>query len=144
MLRNATSLEAFMGMRYEFLTLQTNSKSRANLYLKGQAGFLTVARNGQDVVDLHEYGVGLVATTGPFTGSHLEIGRGRSDIFREHRRSRTKFDGFATWKMGGAETWHGIQPFIQIIVDGDLGFGADSVQSYFGLQFDVRKLFKSQ
>jgi len=38
--------------------------------------------------------------------------------------------------------WHGIQTFTQISVGVDLGFGADSVQNYFGLQFDVKRLFK--
>jgi hypothetical protein len=38
--------------------------------------------------------------------------------------------------------WHGIRPFNQVTMDADLGNGADSVQSYFGLQFDVKKLFK--
>ena len=142
MLRNATSLEAFMGVRYEFLTVRPGSNTRANLYFKGQAGFLTVAKNGQDVVDLHHYGVGLIATTGDFTGSYVEVGRGRSDIFHDNKRSRTKIDGYATWKMTNDDRWGGIQPFIQITVDADLGYGADSVQNYFGLQFDVKRLFK--
>ena len=42
-LRNATSLEGYMGLRYEFWNLNPDSDSPANLYFKAQAGFLSVA-----------------------------------------------------------------------------------------------------
>lgn len=42
-LRNATSLEGFMGFCYEFRGLQQRSDNPANLYFKAQAGFLDVA-----------------------------------------------------------------------------------------------------
>jgi hypothetical protein len=146
-LRNATSLEGFMGLRYEFMSLNQKSDiARANLYLKAQAGFLTVARNGNDVVDLHHVGLGVILTRGVFRDSYLEAGRGRSDLFIDHRRSRTKIDGYVTWALvdeGDHPRWSGIRPFVQITMDADLGPGADSIQSYYGFQFDIRSLFKA-
>ena len=148
MLRNATDLEAFMGLRYEFLTLNPTG-IRANVYVKAQAGFLTIAKNGNDAVDLHHVAAGLMFTNGNFTGSYVEVGHGRSDFFDENRHRRIKFDGYATWPMpemtiAGVNIWAGIQPFAQINIDVDGRSGADSIQNYYGFQFDVRKLFRTK
>lgn len=45
-LRNATSLEAFLGGRYEFKQVRGETNAPVNLYLKAQAGFLTVTGAG--------------------------------------------------------------------------------------------------
>lgn len=140
MLRNASSLEAFAGFRWEFLPLQSGNDSQAAMYLKTQFGFLTVEGGGGDVVDLHHAGIGAKAVSGPFRSSHLEIGYGRNDLFLRNRNSRFKIDGYLSIspkaipiirKLAGES----VRPFAQIVADVDLGTGSDSVQSYFGLDF---------
>lgn len=140
-LRNATSLEAFMGVRWEFFTLQPASDSPANLYLKAQAGFLSVANIGGDVVDSHHVGMGIIAVKGNFVGSYVEAGWGRTDLFLDNPRDRWKLDGFLSFKILPGKIGEVMKPFAQITVDSDLGPGSDSVQTYLGVDFDVSNLF---
>jgi hypothetical protein len=134
-IRNATSIEGFTGLRWEFLTLQDGGKSPANLYLKGQLGFLKVSGSPDDAVDMHHVGLGAIATKGGFQGSYLEAGFGRSDLYGIKSRDRWKFDGYLSRQLGES----GVSFFTQIVVDSDFGKGSDSVQTYFGLEFDLRK-----
>lgn len=51
-------------------------------------------------------------------------------------------DGYLTWKPG----WKsldaaGLRPFVQMTVDSDYGPGADSIQTYVGLSFDLDRIF---
>ena len=133
-LRNATSLEAFAGLRWEFLTLQTRSISPANVYLKAQAGFLTVSGSADDVKDIHHIGLGAITTKGVFQGSYLEVGFGRTDLFAEKSKDRWKVDGFLSRYIG-----KGVSFFAQMTVDADVGSGSDSVQTYIGFDFDLRR-----
>lgn len=142
-LRNASSLEAFMGARWEFFTLQADSDSPANLYFKTQYGFLTAKGGGDDVADVHQYAaLGLVGIKGRFEGSYLEIGYGRTDLFQANPKKRWKIDGLLSWKLPlkAISTW--MQPFAQMTVDSDFGRGSDSIQTYLGLDFDLDQLFK--
>ncbi len=141
-IRNATSLEAFAGLRWEFASVQMKAFDTANLYLKGQAGFLTVAGSADDVKDAHHVALGAIATKGNFQGSYLEFGFGRTDLFAEKPRDRWKVDGFLSWPLPGKLGDWGARFFVQMTVDADLGSGADSVQSYFGFDFDLRKVSK--
>ena len=52
-LRNASSLEGYMGVRWEFAQLNKSLVSTARAYLKAQAGFLTVRDGIDDVYDVH-------------------------------------------------------------------------------------------
>jgi len=134
-LRAATSLEAFTGLRYEFLTLGNGSSSPANLYLKGQLGFLKVSGRPDDAVDVHHVGLGLTTTKGRFIDSYLEAGFGRTDLFERKRKDRWKLDGLLSIDIG-----RGVSFYTQILVDADAGFGSDSVQSYYGFSFDLKKV----
>jgi hypothetical protein len=139
LLRKATSLEAFLGLRFELAIIQRADADAAKLYLKAQAGFLTVAKSGGDVLDSHHVGLGLLAVKGRFAGSYLEVGFGRSDVFLEHTRRRLKIDALLSMgKAGGSGV---IRPFVQFTVDSDLGSGADSIQSFLGVDFEVGRLF---
>lgn len=142
-LRNASSLEGFAGLRYEFLELQGKSPSAANAYFKTQYGFLTVSGNAGDVVDLHQYAaLGAIVKKGKFMDSYLEVGFGRTDLFGFKSKDRWKVDAMLTWEWevpGPGKIV--VYPFAQITVDADFGGGSDSVQSYIGLAFDVDKLF---
>lgn len=142
MLRNASSLEAFAGLRWEFATLRAAGDHPARAYVNAQFGFVSVAGSGSDVMDLHHLGLGLMAVNGRFSGSRLEAGYGRSNFFLQRRNNRLKVDGYLTWKPG----WKsldavGLRPFIQMTVDSDYGPRADSIQTCVGLNFDLDRIF---
>jgi hypothetical protein len=140
-LRNATSLEGFMGFRWEFLGLQQKSSSPANLYLKGQAGFLDLAGAPGSALDLDHVALGAVTTKGRYEDSYLEVGFGRSDMFSTARRKRVKVDRFLQRSLADMGKLSAVSMFVQLLVDTDLGRGSDAIQSYIGLNFDLGKLF---
>ena len=135
--RKATSFEGFTGLRLELLSLRRESTDAAStLYVKGQLGFLTVGGQGGDVRDIHHAGLGLMLTNGPLVGSYFEIGRGVNDVFLDGRK-RFKLDALLLF-----DTRRAVTPFAQLVVDTDMGNGPDSIQSYFGFDIDVRRLFR--
>lgn len=133
-LRNARALEAFVGARYEFPRGDGNGR----FYLKTQAGFLNVAGAGTDIVDNHTFlAAGYLSADSRFEDSYVEVGFGKSDIFDSYENRRFKFDGFLTAPLAGSNTanW-----FLQMTVDSDFRSGPDSIQIYFGVDFDLRQL----
>jgi hypothetical protein len=141
LLRNASSMEGSLGLRYEFLPLQIGGRHPARLYVKGQLGFLAIPASGAGAFQVHHLGLGAVSTAGGFAGSFLEAGYGRNDVFVSNRYRRFKFSGLLTWHAGSFETL-GIKPFVQLFVDSDLSRGAASVQTFLGLSFDLSKVFE--
>ena len=135
-IRNASSLEAFTGLRYEFATLNKESQYPARVYAKAQAGFLKVVGRPDDVVNLHHIGLGAILTKGSFSGSYIEAGVARNDLFQSKRNGRLLVDALVSREIGA-----GVSFFAQMILDSDLGPGADSVQSYFGFDFDLNEMF---
>ncbi|MBM3786145.1 MAG: hypothetical protein FJW30_17435 [Acidobacteria bacterium] len=136
-LRNATSLEGHAGFRYEFLGLQQQSSNPANLYVNAKAGFLNVAGLGADLANLSHIGIGAVATKGDFQDSHLEVGVGRSDLYKVNPNRRLKIDGYIQRTL--PRTGNALSFFVQMLVDADGGKGADSVQTYVGVNIDLAK-----
>jgi hypothetical protein len=136
-IRNASSLEGYMGLRYEFLTLQPGSGSPANVYLKAQAGFLTVA-GASSLKDIHHLGIGAVVTKNDYSGSYLEVGWGRNDLFQSRPRGRWQIDGYLQRRIASTP----FSFFAQVVVDTDLGYGADGVQSYIGFNLSLDQLVK--
>lgn len=133
-LRNARALEAFLGARYEF----AKGKGNGRFYLKSQLGFLDVAGAGVDVVDSHTYlAGGFLSDDTRFRRSYVEVGLGKSDIFHSKENRRFKFDGFLTAPLSDARA---TQWFLQMTVDSDFRSGPDSIQIYFGLDFDLRQM----
>ena len=137
-LRNATSLEGFVGLRWEFATLHRGHDATAKPYLKAQAGFLAVSGGSGDLLDTHHFGLGLFAAKGRFEHSFLEVGIGTNDAFREHRRPRLYIEGLLSWKV---KDFEGIRPFARVTIDSDLGGGSDALQTYLGVHFDLSHLF---
>jgi hypothetical protein len=144
-LRGATSLEAYVGLRYEFPhLLQADTETPIRLYTKAQAGFLTVEGGGGDVVDMHQIAVGATAVNGIMAGSYLDLGVGRNDLFHKRRGHRAKIDGYLSvdphyipfFDKAFTQPGARITPFVQFIGDFDLGHGSDSIQTYFGLNFN--------
>ena len=155
-MKNATSFEGYFGLRWEFLGLhQTENDmpevATANLYLKAQLGLLAVTPNrdeqpaiaargaGSDAIDNHLVAIGLIATNGPMEGSYFEAGFGRTDLFLQHPKDRWKFDALLVIPIP-KQDW--LTGFAQVTVDSDFGSGSDSIQSYFGIDFDVARLWK--
>lgn len=141
MLRNATSLEAFGGFRWEFRQISAaDAEAVAAVYLYGQYGLLTLAGNGGDVLDLSRYGGGVRCIGGALHGSRLEIGTGQSDFFFDHHQWRFKVNAELDW-VNEAMKSRGMGMFTEIAIDSDCGPGSDSVQSYLGFDFDLAHFF---
>ena len=92
------------------------------------------------MADAHHIALGIQAASGRFQDSYLEAGFGKTDLFERRPGRRFKFDGFLSWRINGLSDILGIFPFAQITVDADFADGPDSIQSYFGLDLDMRCL----
>jgi hypothetical protein len=137
LLRNATSLEAYLGVRMELGRVNLPGRHPAALYINFQPGFLEVAGSDGDAKASHHLGLGARAVGGRMKGSYLEIGFGKTDLFILNRNRRFKFDGMLVRELP-----RGFSLFAQLFADVDMRDGSDSIQSYFGLNFDVGNLFK--
>ena len=138
-LRRASSLEAFMGVRYEFLPLNFTDINPSTIYLKSEYGFLTVSKSANDLVDDHQWlALGAVATGGRFQDSFLEMGFGRTDLFAAKSRDRWKITGYLEFPTP-IERMKG---FAEMTADTDFGHGSDSVQTYVGITLDLDRLFR--
>jgi hypothetical protein len=139
-LRNASSLEAFVGARWEFKDLNLVSgapgPNTVKAYVKGQLGFLAVEQSGGDALNVDHVALGLRAVRGRFRDSYFEAGFGRSDLYEVHRNSRLKIDGMLNIDVGLAAAF----PFVQMVVDADGRSGADSIQTYMGVALDLDNL----
>lgn len=135
MLRNATSLEALVGVRLELRSLNLPGRHPAVVYASLQPGFLEVAGSDGDAKAMHHVAVGARSVGGPRQGSYLEIGFGKTELFVKNRNRRWKIDGMLQQTIAG-----GFSLFAQLFADVDLADGADSIQSYFGLGFDVQAI----
>ena len=140
MLQNASSLEAFTGMRWEFPAIRRMGVDSARPYINVQFGFLSVAGTGSGAILMNHAGLGLVITTGRFTHSHLEAGLGRTSLFLRDPNRRLIVDGYLEWQSKVFSVVKA-RPFVQMTVDSGLGSGADSVETYLGLKFDLDKIF---
>ena len=137
-LRNAGSVEANVSLRLEFLELNRSSLSPAALYGQVKLGFLSVAGSDGDAALFNTYSIGLIATGGRFGGSYLDAGFGRSEIYREFPNKRFKVDGLLSIELAGVST---MRPYIQMTIDADLRGGPDSIQTFIGIDFDLRSIF---
>jgi hypothetical protein len=159
-LENATSLEAYAGFRYEFVTLQANADTPAKLYATGRWGIMMLsgtARTGtvttgtaaqplaiqtNHAYQNHYVGVGLLMPKGKFDGSFLEVGWGLTELFSHGNVlggwNRLKIDGALSVKLAGP-----MYGFLQMYSDFDpIYHGSDSVQTFFGVSFAVPEIFR--
>ena len=137
LLRNATSLEAYVGVRVELGQINMPGLNPAAIYVNFQPGFLEVAGSDGDAKASHHIGIGAQAVGGSMQGSYLEFGFGKTDLFIVNRDRRYIFDGMLVRKLGDT----GFSMFAQLYADVDMKDGSDSIQTYFGLNYDVSKLF---
>ncbi|MEA2344420.1 MAG: hypothetical protein QOF63_2589 [Thermoanaerobaculia bacterium] len=142
-LRKASSLESYVGLRYEIplKNPRTGDIGSGRFFLASQLGFLTVAGTGGDIVDNHTWiSAGLMNVNGRFSGSYLQAGVGKTDLFHDHKNARFKVDGFLSMTFTKADV---VRPFLQMTVDSDGRGGADSVQSYFGIDVNFGPTIKA-
>ena len=152
-LQHASTIEAHIDPRLEFLTLQPDSDLPTKVYVTARFGFLDL-EGAPKVFNSDSVGLGLLAPSGVFRNSLAQVAWGRSEQFQSNSSwNRLKIDGILAfdimpgladrlqfWKrLGGAS-----RVFIGISVDRNPGGpGPDSVQSYVGIDFDLRRAFSA-
>ena len=139
-LEHASSIEALVAPRLEFKTLQLGSDSPARLYAMANFGFIALERAPSVYKSFH-YGLGLRTVDGTFEGSYLEIGLGPNELF-SGSKTRLKIDGLVSFSLD-AVPGVGEAPrfFVQMFIDNNLNDGADSVQTFFGIDLDLKRAF---
>jgi hypothetical protein len=157
-LDNATSMEAYAGFRYEFLTLQAGEETPAKLYAAARLGVMMLngeASSGSSTSSTataaqvfkanhayrtHHVGLGLLIPKGTFEASYLEVGWGVTELFDQAGVAR----GWRRLKIDGALSFRitdGLYGFAQIYSDFDpRGPSADSVQTFYGVSFGIGEL----
>ncbi|HET9359590.1 MAG TPA: hypothetical protein VFO58_07570 [Vicinamibacterales bacterium] len=140
-LEHATSLEAFINPRLQFLRLQTHSESPVVLYVTGRLGFIALD-GAPSVFKNHEVGAGFLLDGGPFQGSYLDFGWGKNELIADARWNRLKIDGTLVFSLERLLKNGATGFFIRLRVDNDLrGESADSIQTSYGMSFDLGGLF---
>jgi hypothetical protein len=138
-LADSTSVEAYVAPRLLFAQLQKAATTPTRLYATARFGFIALA-GAPRVYKNHHLGLGLMADDGPFAGSRVEFGWGMNELLSGRSWKRFKVDGLVTFpvpKMG--DTAHF---FIQMFIDNDLkGNTPDSIQSFMGIDLDIRRFF---
>lgn len=139
-LERASSIEALVSPRLEFKTLQLGSDAPARLYIVGNLGFIALERAPSVFKNFH-LGTGLRTAAGTFEGSYLEVGFGRNQLFSGNRM-RLKIDGLVSFNLDAVPLM-GEAPrfFVEMFIDNNLRAGADSVQTFFGIDLDLKKAF---
>ena len=135
-LRNATSLESVLGLRWESTPFQN---SNAVSYLKLQAGFVAVQDDIDDVAEISHVGVGWRIRSGQYRNSFIEIGVGKNDLFLERNTDRIKVNArlvkegllSGLFNIGGSKA----KGFVHLSVDVDGHSGPDTIQTYLGLAY---------
>jgi hypothetical protein len=143
---HATSLEAYLAPRFEFLTLQRGTTFPSKLYATVRFGVLMLTDQGSKAFDVHHAGLGLRAPVGPFRGSYLELGWGKSDMFvstpGRNKYHRFKIDAQLSFPIVSTSP-RVPRAFVQLYSDFDpIGESADSIQTFVGLDFDIDSLFR--
>jgi hypothetical protein len=141
-LENASSLEAYVAPRLEFLQLQKGASTPTQLYATARFGFIALD-DAPRVYKNHHVGVGLMASDGPFKNSLLEFGWGMNEMLSGRRWKRLKVDGYLTFSLDGVPVIRDRgRLFMQMFIDNDLaGNTADSIQTFFGFELDIRRFF---
>jgi hypothetical protein len=140
-LEHASSLETFISPRLEFLTLQAHSESSVRVYVTGRLGFIALER-APTVFKNYEVGAGFLLASGPFQGSYLDLGWGRNELFAVGTWNRLKVDGTLVFALQRFVMNEATSFFVRMRIDNDVrGDAADSIQTQYGLSFDLSSIF---
>jgi hypothetical protein len=138
-IKHATSLEGYINPRLEFATLQAGTTTPMRLYVTGRFGFISL-EDAPSVFRTTWVGLGLIAeAASKFSGSYVEVGVGKNELFSEGRWNRLKVDGLLSFGLQRIPlVGEAMRGFVQMAIDNDLqAGGADSVQTLFGVDFEV-------
>lgn len=154
-LQHASTMEAHVDGRFEFAALQLKSDTPVRAYVSTQWGFLALD-SAPKVFNSDSYiNLGILSPKGPFRESLAQVGWGRSEQFQTFAHAdRLKifgtlaFDLAPTWSQSPAsfieQLFGSSRAFVAISVDQNpRGRAPDAVQTYFGVDFDLRKAFGS-
>jgi hypothetical protein len=143
-LTQQTSLEAYVTPRLEFRRLQAGSSTPTWLYATTRLGFIALTSAPRVYKSFHA-GVGLRVDGGPFEGTQLEAGWGNNELFSGPSWRRLKIDGLLTFSLDGVPLVRDrARFFVEMFIDNDLrGTSADSIQTFLGFDFDIRRFFGS-
>jgi hypothetical protein len=151
-LEHASTVEAHLAPRLEFLTLQRHSDTPLKAYVGGQFGFVQL-EGAPKVLEMDHVGIGVRVPSGSFRNSFVQWSWGRSTLFQSNPKwNRFKVtaalafdlapglaDRLQFWKYGGLGAFRG---FLAVSIDRNLrGPGPDAVQTYVGFAFDFRRAF---
>ncbi len=148
---HASTMEAHIDARFEFMTIQKDSEVPAKVYVYGRAGFLDL-EGAPRVYDSDSVGVGIIAPKGVFRHSYAQVGWGLSKQYEsDHSIDRLKVNGVLVFDLmpnlspGNfiKDLGAGTRFFLAISIDRNLNNGPDAVQTYFGADFDLRRVFGS-
>jgi hypothetical protein len=90
---------------------------------------------------MYHVGGGVLAPSGPYTGSYIEAGWGKTDNLSP-KWNRFKLDGYFTFEAPGVLKFVTHRMFIQLYVDKSLsGEFPDSIQTFMGAEYDIKKWF---
>ncbi|HEY7291947.1 MAG TPA: hypothetical protein VH583_19055 [Vicinamibacterales bacterium] len=149
-LEHASTLEAHVDARFEFMTLQRESDLPIKLFAAARFGFLDL-EGAPRVYNSNSLGAGILAPKGVFRGSLAQVAWGISEQFgSDPHWNRLKVNGLLAfdvvpslkdqvefWKRAAGST----RFFVEISVDRNLREGPDAVQTYVGVLFDLRQAF---
>ena len=151
-LEHASTIEAHIEARMELWRLQVTEETPVKLFASTRFGFVGLA-GAPKVFSSDAYiGGGLMAPKGIFRGSFAQVGWGKSRQFQtEPNANRMKIYGTLLFDIAPglldqarnifSQSLGSTRFFASIVVDRNPGGTApDSVQSYFGIDFDVRRL----
>ena len=150
-LQGASTIEAHVDLRVEFATIQQESQVPARLYWFARAGFLDLA-GAPRVFDADSMGIGLIASKGVFRSSYAQVGVGQSRQFETDKRfARAKINGVLVFDLMPGLSADGILSklgagsrfFLALSIDRNFRKGPDAVQTYVGVDFDLRRMFGS-
>jgi hypothetical protein len=150
-LEHQTSLEAHFTTRIEFLTLQKTSETPIKVFADARFGFVDLS-GAPKVFNANVLGVGIVSPAGVFKNSYAQVGWGQSEQFQSRPGwNRMKVTGSLVFDLvpgfkDRLEFWKRLagspRMFVLINVDRNPGGpGPDSVNTYIGIDIDLRRMF---
>ncbi len=148
-LAHASTIEAHVDARLELFTIQAGTEVPAKFYVYARAGFLDL-EGASRVYDSDAVGAGIIAPKGVFRHSYAQVGWGVSKQYDLDKSfDRLKINGVLVFDLmpnltpGGffKDLGAGSRFFIAISIDRNVKNGPDSVQTYVGADFDLRRIF---
>ncbi|MCW8876513.1 MAG: hypothetical protein OQK04_02095 [Kangiellaceae bacterium] len=143
LLKNSSSLETQVGLRWEFENPFTSdkSKSMSNVYVGYNLGSVAVKDDDDDLAKIESFNLGLIVNKGEYKGSFFDIGKGKNEIFEDHKDDRLKVNARLVKDITINKI--SLRAFIHLSVDADDGDGSDSMQTYVGFTVPIGDIFSS-